>query len=64
MIVVALTKEDLVKAPTFVATEKTAFDKAKAKVSELGHETADKAVELKDKAVQKYEDMKKTEPAK
>ena len=64
VIVVALTKEDLVKAPAFVATEKTAFDYAKAKARELGQETADKAVELKDKAVQKYDNMTKSEPAK
>ena len=64
MISVALTKEALVKAPAFVATEKTMMDTAKDKASQLGHETADKAVELKDKAVQKYEDMRKPEPAK
>jgi hypothetical protein len=64
VIAVALTKEDLVKAPAFVATEKTAMDSAKEKASQLGHETADKAVELKDKAVQKYEDMRKPEPPK
>jgi len=49
MISVALTKEALVKAPAFVATEKTMMDTAKDKASQLGHETADKAVELKDK---------------
>lgn len=64
VIVVALSKDDLVKAPAFVATEKTAFDFAKAKASELGHVTAEKAAELKDEAVQKYENMTKSEPKK
>jgi sporulation protein YlmC with PRC-barrel domain len=53
VIVVALSKQDLTQAPAFKATEKTTFDKVK-----------DKAVELKDQAVHKIDDMKKSEPAK
>lgn len=64
VIVVALSKEALVNAPAFVSTEKTAFEKAKAKAGELGQQTADKAVELKDSAVRKYEDMRKPDPVK
>lgn len=64
VIVVAVTKEILVKAPAFVATEKTTFDKVKDEAAILGQQTSDKAGELKDKAVQKYEDMTKPAPAK
>ena len=64
VIVAALTKEALVKAPAFVATEKTTMDAAKDKASQWGHATADKAVELKDEAVQKYKDMRKPEEPK
>ena len=52
------------KAPTFLATEKTTMDKVKDKAADIGHKTVDKAVELKDTGVQKIEDMKKTDPAK
>ena len=64
VIVIAASKEDLLKAPTFLATEKTTMDKIKDKAADIGHKTVDKAVELKDKGVQKIEDMKKTDPAK
>ena len=64
VIVVALTKQDLTQAPAFKATEKTAFDKVKDKATDLGHKTVDKAVELKDQAAQKIDDMKKSEPTK
>ena len=53
VIVVALSKEDLTQAPSFKSTEKTAFDKVK-----------DKAVDLKDQAANKIDDMKKSEPKK
>jgi sporulation protein YlmC with PRC-barrel domain len=64
VIVVALSKEVLVKAPEFKATEKTTFDKVKDRASDLGHKAADKAVELKDQAVKKVDDMRKGEPVK
>ena len=64
VIVVALSKETLVKAPEFKASEKTTFDKVKDKASDLGHKAADKAVELKDQAAKKIDDMKKGEPTK
>jgi sporulation protein YlmC with PRC-barrel domain len=64
VIVVALSKEALVKAPEFKATEKTAFDKVKDEASDLGHKAADKAVELKDQATKKIDDMRKGEPTK
>ena len=64
IIVVALSKQDLVQAPVFKATEKTTFDKVKDKATDLSHKAADKAVELKDQAAQKIDDMKKGEPAK
>jgi hypothetical protein len=38
--------------------------RAKEQAIEMGHKTMDKAVELKDQAAQKIEDMKKSEPKK
>ena len=64
VIVVALSKQDLMQAPAFKATEKTTFDKVRDKAADLSHKTVEKAVEIKDQAAQKIEDMKKTEPAK
>jgi len=64
VIVVAVNKQDLMQAPSFRATEKTTFDKVKDKASDLGHQAADKAVELKDQAAQKIEGMRKGEPTK
>jgi sporulation protein YlmC with PRC-barrel domain len=62
VIVVALSKQDLTQAPVFKATERTTFDKVKDKAADLGNKTVDKAVELKDQAVQKIEG--KSGPAK
>ena len=53
VIVVALSKEALVAAPMFTATEKTTYDKA-----------VDTAVDLKDQAVKKIDDMTKSPPSK
>jgi sporulation protein YlmC with PRC-barrel domain len=64
VIVVALSKQDLTQAPEFKATEKTTFDKVKDKAADLSHKTVDKAVEIKDQAAQKIDDMKKTAPTK
>ena len=64
VIVVALGKQDLANAPAFTATEKSTFEKVKAKAVDLGQKTVDKAVELKDQAVKKVDDMRKGEPAK
>jgi sporulation protein YlmC with PRC-barrel domain len=63
VIIVALSKEALTLAPAFKAIEKTTMDTVKEKAVELGHKTADKAVELKDQAVKKIDDMKSA-PAK
>jgi sporulation protein YlmC with PRC-barrel domain len=64
VIVVALSKQDLTRAPAFKAIEKTVYMRAKEQAIEMGHKTMDKAVELKDQAAQKIEDMKKSEPKK
>jgi sporulation protein YlmC with PRC-barrel domain len=64
VIVVALSKQNLIDAPAFKATEKTTYDKVKDKAVDLGHKAADKAVELKDQAAQKIDEMKKGEPTK
>ena len=64
VIVVALSKQDLTQAPAFKATEKTTFDRVKDKAADLSHKTVDKAIEIKDQAAQKIDDMKKSEPAK
>lgn len=64
IIVVALSKDALDKAPAFMATEKTTMDKVKEKAADLGHKAAGKAVELKDQAAKKIDEMKKSDPAK
>ena len=64
IIIVPLSKDNLVKAPDFVATERTTFQKVEDKAVDLGQKTVDKAIELKDKAAAKIEDMKKVEPVK
>jgi sporulation protein YlmC with PRC-barrel domain len=64
VISVALGKDALEKAPEFQAIEKTTFDKVKDKASDLGNKAAEKAVELKDQAVQKMDSMKKSDPVK
>ena len=64
VIVVALSKEALVKAPEFKASEKTTFDKVKDNASDLGHKALERAVDPKDQAAKKIDDMKKGEPTK
>jgi PRC-barrel domain len=59
VIVVTLTKEALKDAPTFKASEKTTYDVVKDKATELGTKASEKAVELKDQAVKKVEEMRK-----
>ena len=61
---VPLSKDRLQAAPDFKPTEKTVYMRAKEQAIEMGHKTVDKAVELKDQAAQKIEDMKKSEPKK
>jgi sporulation protein YlmC with PRC-barrel domain len=63
-IVVPLEKDALAKAPDFKVSEKTTMEKAEDKAADWGHKTKDKAIELKDKAAQKIEDMRKPEPPK
>ena len=64
IIIVPLSKDNLVKAPDFKASERTTFQKVEDKAVEVGQKTVDKAVELKDKAAAKIEEMKKAEPVK
>jgi sporulation protein YlmC with PRC-barrel domain len=64
VVTVPLTKQDLTKAPAFKATDKTTFDRVKEQATDLGQKAADKAVELKDQAAHKIEDMRKSEPIK
>lgn len=64
VVTVTLGKEELANAPEFKAIEKTTFDKVKDKASDLGNKAAEKAVELKDQAVQKMDSMKKSDPVK
>lgn len=64
VIVVALSKEQLANAPEFKAIEKTTFDKVKDRASDLSNKAVDKAVELKDQAAQKIDDMTKSGPVK
>jgi sporulation protein YlmC with PRC-barrel domain len=60
-ITVPYTKEALKAAATFAATEKSTMDTVRDKAADLGHKTADKAIELKDQAAKKIDDM--TKPA-
>ena len=64
IIVVAVSKEALVAAPAFIAIEKSTIEKVEEKAAVLGQKTVDKAVELKDQAVKKIDDMRKPDPAK
>jgi hypothetical protein len=59
MITATLTKEALKNAPAFKATEKSTYDVVKDKAAELGSKASEKAVELKDQAVKKVEEMRK-----
>ena len=63
-IAAALSKEALKQAPVFKATEKTTMDVVKDKAADMSHKTMDKAVEIKDQAVKKIDDMTKTAPVK
>jgi sporulation protein YlmC with PRC-barrel domain len=62
IIVVPLSKDELKLAPAFKATEKTALDIVEEKALELGKTTSEKAGQLKDLAIKKIDDMKKTDP--
>ena len=55
---IPLSKEVLQAAPSFQPTEKTAYMRAKAQASDIGHKAMDEARELKDLAAQKIEDMR------
>lgn len=57
-VIIPFTKEQLQSAPSFQATEKTVYMRAKEQASEMGHKALDEARELKDKAGQKIEDMR------
>ena len=64
IIVLAVTKETLLKAPEFKATEKSLLQRVKEGAVVMGQKTVEKAVELKDQAGKKIEDMRKGDPAK
>jgi sporulation protein YlmC with PRC-barrel domain len=61
-IMVPLTKENLLAAPDYKLTEKTALDKVREKAGEVASKASEKAVELKDQAVKKIEEMGKEQP--
>jgi sporulation protein YlmC with PRC-barrel domain len=61
IIVVALTKEALLAAPAFKATEKTTYELVKDKAVTLAHRASEAAGKLKDQAMKKVDDMKKDE---
>ena len=64
VIVLAVSKESLTAAPAFKAIEKSTFEKVEEKAAVLGQKGVDKAVELKDQAAKKIEEMRKTDPVK
>lgn len=55
-IVVPLTKEALQKAPAYEVSEKTTMEKVTETATEVAKKTTAKATELKDKAVEKYQE--------
>ena len=59
VILVTLSKEALKAAPDFKATEKSTYEVVKEKAVELGTKASEKAVEFKDQAIKKVDDMKK-----
>lgn len=64
IIVAALTNDELKSAPAFKATEKTSYEIMKDKAVQMGKQVSQKAVELKDQAVKKVEDMTTEAPKK
>ncbi len=64
VIMVPLAKEALMSAPAYVYTEKTRFDQVREKAGDMATKASEKAGELKDQAVKKYEEYRKEEPAK
>jgi hypothetical protein len=58
-IVIPATKDMLMLAPGFTATEKTTMDAVKDRAVDLAHKTADKANALKDQAAKKIDEMTK-----
>jgi len=58
VVTIELSKERLEAAPSFKATEKSFYIRAKEKAGEIGQKTGTKAGELRDKAVKKIEDMR------
>lgn len=59
-----LSKERLMEAPKFTATEKSVYMRAREQAYDLGQKALNKASELKDRAARKIEEMQsgKTEP--
>ena len=64
VISIALTTEELKQAPSFKATEKTTMDVVMDEAAVLGKKTADTAVDLKNKAVKKIDEMTSGTPVK
>lgn len=63
LVKVQLSKEALMQAPDFKASEKTAFTKTKERATEMGNKAIEKAGELKDQAADKIEEMTKDQPS-
>ncbi|HKJ63395.1 MAG TPA: PRC-barrel domain-containing protein [Hyphomicrobiales bacterium] len=55
-IIVPLTKEELQNAPAYKVSEKTTMEKVTETATEVAVKASKKAVELKDKAVEKYKE--------
>jgi len=62
VIMVPLTKEALLAAPTFAYTEKTTLDVMREKAGEYATKAGEKAGELTDQAKKKIEEYRGTEP--
>jgi sporulation protein YlmC with PRC-barrel domain len=62
VVTASLSKERLMSAPEFKATEKTVYMRAREQATELGRKAVDKANELTDKAAKKFDEMRSSDP--
>jgi sporulation protein YlmC with PRC-barrel domain len=64
MVAVALSKQDLTLAPIYEAIDKTTFTRVREQATDLGQKAADKAVEFKNQAAQRIQEIRKSDPIK
>lgn len=64
VVAIALSKQDLTLAPAYEATDKTTFTRVREQATDLGQKAADKAVEWKNQAAQRLQDIRTSAQAK